>query len=633
MSKEVNWSDRSREAARLLSHGQTVEAIDMFREIARAHADNSHAHNNLAVALKNVGRLEEAITACQTALAIDADFAVARFNLARVFRELGREEEALEALLSIVGSDLGDNEVLAELERVLLAMPFRERSASGLEALRLLFRDRSRDLMHLVVPATRLLYSSPEFSRAMEAANAAFPDQCPVVSLAPGRDAEPLLKDMLIWTVVTVPDIEKWITVLRRRLLTLLNDGKGIETDIDLLWAIAAQCHVTGHAQVMSPFERAALEGLLGDREEHEETLASVAAMYRPLDQIPGSLAVWEALPARNQDRDWGSAKTVLFHRELGDRQVERRLAGSIPSLAPVLGPMSEAVRAQYEENPYPVWLSMPRRGAAAPLGTWLTNCFPGIETRDIDVARPRILVAGCGTGQHAIATATRFAGCSVLAVDLSRSSLGYAMHKAEQMGVRNIEFAQADILGLGNLEERFDVIESIGVLHHMSDPVAGWRVLRGLLKPMGLMRIGLYSSIARAPLERFQTPIPSDISPDDTSEFIRCRRAEILASAGTRDADFVLGISDFYSIGGCRDLLFHVQEAGFTLPKVSDALDLLELRMLGFEALPEKTMASFRSRFPERGAEVDLAKWEIFERSETSAFLGMYQFWCQTSL
>ena len=45
---------------------------------------------------------------------------------------------------------------------------------------------------------------------------------------------------------------------------------------------------------------------------------------------------------------------------------------------------------------------------------------------------------------------------------------------------------------------KEFDIIESAGVLHHMDEPMAGWRVLVDLLKPGGLMKIGLYSELAR---------------------------------------------------------------------------------------------------------------------------------------
>tara|TARA_B100000787_G_scaffold93930_1_gene69343 strand:+ start:154 stop:381 length:228 start_codon:yes stop_codon:yes gene_type:complete len=64
--------------------------------------------------------------------------------------------------------------------------------------------------------------------------------------------------------------------------------------------------------------------------------------------------------------------------------------------------------------------------------------------------------------------------------------------------GFKNIEYMQADILDLGNLDKKFDIVESSGVLHHMDDPMAGWKVLTDCLKPAGLMNLGLYSELAR---------------------------------------------------------------------------------------------------------------------------------------
>ena len=47
-------------------------------------------------------------------------------------------------------------------------------------------------------------------------------------------------------------------------------------------------------------------------------------------------------------------------------------------------------------------------------------------------------------------------------------------------------------------MKKAFDIIESVGVLHHMEDPIEGWRSLVDVLKPSGLMKIGLYSNLAR---------------------------------------------------------------------------------------------------------------------------------------
>ena len=114
------------------------------------------------------------------------------------------------------------------------------------------------------------------------------------------------------------------------------------------------------------------------------------------------------------------------------------------------------------------------------------------------NVKAPEILIAGCGTGQQSIETATQIRDSKVLAIDLSLSSLAYAKRKTNELAVNNIEYMQADILELEKLNKNFDIIESGGVLHHMDDPFAGWQVLVNCLKPGGLMRIGLYSELAR---------------------------------------------------------------------------------------------------------------------------------------
>ena len=104
-----------------------------------------------------------------------------------------------------------------------------------------------------------------------------------------------------------------------------------------------------------------------------------------------------------------------------------------------------------------------------------MRNQFPFAPFRqlgkhnDLDV-----LVAGCGTGQHSIETAQRFSGAKVLAVDLSLASLGYAKRKTHELGLANVDYAQADILELGKLDRRFDLIEAMGVLHHLREPWHG---------------------------------------------------------------------------------------------------------------------------------------------------------------
>ena len=115
-----------------------------------------------------------------------------------------------------------------------------------------------------------------------------------------------------------------------------------------------------------------------------------------------------------------------------------------------------------------------------------------------VGLDRPDVLIAGCGTGKHAIESAMRYVDCRMLAVDLSRRSLAYGKRKAAEFDMDNIEFLQADILDLPKLDRQFDVIESVGVLHHMADPMAGLAALMRVLRPGGFLKLGLYSELGR---------------------------------------------------------------------------------------------------------------------------------------
>src|SRR5262249_16646583 len=191
------------------------------------------------------------------------------------------------------------------------------------------------------------------------------------------------------------------------------------------------------------------------------------------------------------------------------------------------------------------------------------------------------ILIAGCGTGQHAIETAQRFAGAATLAVDLSLASLAYAKRKTTETGRVQIEYGQADILKLGALGRSFDLIESFGVLHHLADPFAGWRVLLSLLRPGGFMAVGLYSAMARPAIVAARAFIAGPGSPPPAADIRRCRQDLLADGAQFKN---VVGSGDFFSMSNCRDLLFHVQEHRLTTPQIAGFIADNGLAFVGFD-------------------------------------------------
>ncbi len=99
-----------------------------------------------------------------------------------------------------------------------------------------------------------------------------------------------------------------------------------------------------------------------------------------------------------------------------------------------------------------------------------------------------RVLDAGCGTGRHAFYAAAH--GAEVFAVDL-----GSAVEVARRNNPsdENVHVIQADLQRLPFEPKTFDLIYSIGVLHHLSEPEVAFRNLLRYLKPGGRIHIYLY--------------------------------------------------------------------------------------------------------------------------------------------
>jgi SAM-dependent methyltransferase len=237
------------------------------------------------------------------------------------------------------------------------------------------------------------------------------------------------------------------------------------------------------------------------------------------------------------------------------------------------------------------------------------------------------VLVAGCGTGRNALELAQTFRGAHVLGIDLSLASLAAAKRHTPPALSGAVEFAQADILALGSIDRSFDLIVVGGVLHHMAEPLAGWRELLKLMRPNGLMLLGLYSAYARREIVAARALIAQRGYRSTPEDIRRCRQ-DLLN--GSEKFNFMT-ISDFFSLSECRDLLFHVHERQITIPEIKDFLAENDLKFIGFEFSPQGAHVYHHDVFARAGWPAgDLDRWDAYERENPDMFAAMYKFWIQ---
>ena len=543
-----------------------------------------------------------------------ADEGIARLDHAHALLAQGRQLDAVQVLLESVALRPKDARMRLALAGALEGFPLDSASAAVRDILLDLCRDENIATQCLADAVIGLAKSYPLFPRLLEACIAGRDvlGECAAEVGALVRD--PLLTAVLSGAVVNDPDLERVLAQIRRCML-LRTDTESVT--FEFACALARQCFNTEYAMFAAEDETQAVQRLQQQVETVDERPLVLAALYAPLNRLPQ----WERMLQWTPE-SLSAAFRPIWQAQVVHYQQEREIAARIDALTPIASDVSRAVRGLYEENPYPRWLTMLRPQARA-----LAEVVPAAAARVAAGARGAILIAGGGTGQHPIRTAMTFPDCDVVALDLSRASLAYATRMAERFGVKNLSFAQADILELASWGRQFDLIESLGVLHHMKDPLAGWRVLTGLLRAGGIMRIGLYSTIARRPLQAAREFARQSEFPGSPEGIRRCRRA-ILELPTEHPARAVLTSDDFYSLSGCRDLIMHVQERSFTLPQIANCLRKLGLRCLGLHCPPEVS-AAFRATYPDPAAIADLSLWDRFEQRHPDIFRGMYLFSC----
>ena len=140
-------------------------------------------------------------------------------------------------------------------------------------------------------------------------------------------------------------------------------------------------------------------------------------ASYRPLYQYD-----WSSLIINN------SSLNEVFKRQIQEPNLEKGLELTINNSQMITEKVSRVVKQQYEENPYPRWINS--NFTLFPLSIKEIIAETKIKLNKFSITKvsdPKILVAGCGTGQDALHAATRYKNSNVIAIDLSITSLKYA--------------------------------------------------------------------------------------------------------------------------------------------------------------------------------------------------------------
>jgi len=442
--------------------------------------------------------------------------------------------------------------------------------------------------------------------------------------------ADPLCVDLLTEGINTDWPLEQFLTRARPMLWSACARDGGPPLAVRALCiALAQQAFNNEYVFAEDIAETGALGLVTADLEQaitsgDDQALVERLFLQRGLYRAPAGLAQATVLaeqlaPAFSRDLQ------TLVNRSLLAPLNERRLQRQVVQFGTVDDPVSRVVRQQYDDSPYPRWLRVPP--PQPPIDDRIRRVIADPGWHREQGQSEEILIAGAGTGRHAIQIARDNPGSRVIAIDLSSAAIAHGLRKAAEYRVPNLSFVQGDLLELQALGRRFDHIECVGVLHHLGNHRRGWQELVDALRPGGTLHAGVYSQVARLMVVRLRKLIADEQITGSDFDIRRFRPRLADPTIGGWLDDEEMG--DLATLGMTRDLLFHPQEHHYPLAEIEAITTGAGVTLLG-AVVPQQVSRASRHR---TGAALlpirTFAQWRDLEWAYAGS-LAMFEGWFQ---
>ena len=165
-----------------------------------------------------------------------------------------------------------------------------------------------------------------------------------------------------------------------------------------------------------------------------------------------------------------------------------------------------EKIRQQFDSAPYPraPLEDFPRDIQYLYTQNFVTPYYLRNQ-KVINTEGKVILDAACGTGYHTLGLQVANPGAKIVGADISEESVKLARTRLDYHGFSDVEFHALAIEELPKLGLKFDYIYAQEVLYLLPDPIAGLQAMKAVLKPDGIIRTNLNSSLQREHYYRSQ--------------------------------------------------------------------------------------------------------------------------------
>ena len=249
---------------------------------------------------------------------------------------------------------------------------------------------------------------------------------------------------------------------------------------------------------------------------------------------------------------------------------------------------ISQAVRQLYDTYPFP---PEPLLDEPPPGYNWRWNWLTaysfctGMKPSRQDV---RILDAGCGTGVGTEYLVHLNPQAQVTGIDLSPGALEVARERCQRSGADRVEFHNLSIYDADRLDGEFDLINCVGVLHHLPDPIRGIQALAPKLAPGGFFHIFVYAELGRREIQLMQQAIAL-LQGDEKEDYeAGVRLGRKMFAALPENNRIVREDKRRWALENHRDANFadmylHPQEVDYNIDTLFELIDASGLEFIGF--------------------------------------------------
>jgi tetratricopeptide (TPR) repeat protein/ubiquinone/menaquinone biosynthesis C-methylase UbiE len=613
-----------------------------LREALRYDAALPEAHRSLGMLLRGKGDASGALKHLKLSASLDSNNQTTQTSLCLLHLELGQFSEAAAFCLDVLDRNPGNlllRQVFPSMLRDLGDSP--DMLVRIRKELIRTFSTQGIDYEALTKPAMRLIqrdHKLGDIYQSLTSEGLAYIEDSIRLGRFSSMFGDKLLLSVLRYATICDVKFEQIIAAIKAACLSIvIRDevpGDLVADNYAFPVSLACQCFHTEYSYAVDAKQEEWIKGLESliaadmqgaDGQDHLSVLRVIIyAMHRPLHR----LACIDQLSDRL--RGLGSESlNLLLKRQVDEVRRESVLRGTIRALTPIHSIHSRAVEAEYDASPYPRWLSAGFY-VPEPCREIFRRRYAGYKDPGFDANPLNVLVAGCGTGRHAVLAASRFANAQVLAIDLSVASLAYAQRMTEELNVSNVTFQHADIMELPCVARKFHVIEAGGVLHNMESPGETLKIFADMLEENGLLYLATYRKAARDPVLEARELVRQKGFPK-APDGVRQARQMIMELAKTRQSFAnMTKWRDFFTLSEARYLLFDVPEHTFELEQLYAMFEESGLQLLGFDLETPHDMHRYRLQNPEDPSISALGTARAFEIEYPSAFGGQYRCWCQ---